>query len=497
MHTELTRRKVLSGLAVGAGATVLGWNPTTRAWATAPGSTSGIRRVPALDGTLVLPADPSAFTEDFGHLFTRKPKAVLTPGSVDDIRKVVRYARDNRIPVAVNGQSGTGTEGRHSHSHHGQALVDGGIAIDPKPLGSIHDISRGIADVDAGVTWSTLALRALESGQTLPVYNDFAHLSIGGTLSVGGLGGTSQRYGSQADQVEWLQVVTGNGDLVRCSRDDNRALFEAVLVGAGQYGIIVRAGLRLIPAKTTARSLEFTYTDRAAFLRDSMAVMRAGVVDDQNGYAEPAPGGGWTYRLALGLFYSAPDQPDVAAVRAVLSPQATAGPTADLSFRDWLLRFDPDWAALKAAGFWGAKKPWLMMFVGPENTPAYLDTVLGELTATQMGPGPVRISPMDDRRLNRPNFILPRRRSNEFFEVSLIRFPAPNHPDVPGLLAQNRRFYDRAVGLGAKRYLVGAVPSMTRSDWRAHYGSRWTVLRALKLYYDPASILTPGQGIFD
>ncbi|TDC43490.1 FAD-binding protein [Micromonospora sp. KC213] len=496
MQIDLTRRKFLSSLTVGAGAAVLGWNPSARAWATAPGSTAGIAQIPTLDGTLVLPADPSPFTEDFGHLVTRRPQAVLTPGSVDDIKKIVRYARSNRIAVAINGQSGTGSEGRHSHSHYGQALVDGGIAIDPKPLGRIHSIGDGIADVDAGVTWSTLALRALESGQTLPVYNDFAHLSIGGTLSVGGLGGTSQRYGSQADNVRWIQVVTGTGELVTCSRSNNPDLFEAVLIGGGQYGIIVRAGVKLIPAKTTARSLEFTYTDRATFLRDSLAVMRAKVVDDQNGYAEPKAGGGWTYRLALGMFFSSPAQPDVAALRAVLSPQAVAGPTTDMPFRDWLLRFDPNWAALKAAGFWGSKKPWLMMFVSTENTPAYLDTVLGELTPDQMGPGPIRISPMSARPLTRENFVLPRCSTTEFFEVSLIRIPAPDHPDTPGMLVQNRRFYDRGVSLGAKRYLVGAVPSMTRTDWRTHYGSRWSALVEMKRQYDPAGILTPGQGIF-
>jgi cytokinin dehydrogenase len=494
MNSELSRRKVLSGLVAGAGATVLGWNSTTQAWATTPGS--GLRRVPALDGTLVLPANPSAFTEDFGHLFTRQPRAVLTPGSVADIQKVVRYARDNRIPVAVNGQSGSGTVDRSSHSHYGQALVDGGVAIDPKPLGTIHRISRGIADVDAGVTWATLALKALESGQTIPVYNDFAHLSIGGTLSVGGLGGASQHYGSQADNVEWLQVVTGTGELVTCSRDRHRELFDAVLIGAGQFAVIVRVGVKLIAAKTHVRSLSFTYTDRATFLRDSMAIMRAGVVNDQNGYAVPTPDGGWAYNLALGVFYSAPAQPNVDAVRAVLSPQAVADPTADMTYRDWLLRFEQGWVDLKAAGFWGAKKPWLMMFVGAEHTPAYLNTVLGELTAAQMGPGPVRISPMDARKLTRPNFMLPRRQTNEFFEVSLIRFPAPDYPDVPSLLAQNRRFYDRAVALGAKRYLVGAVPSLTRADWQTHYGARWNTLTSLKCRYDPAKILTPGQGIF-
>lgn len=493
MTKLVSRRAVLSGLAATAGAAVIGWNTETRVWASGGAGADLIKKIPNLDGTLTLATE--GFTEDFGRIVHRKPLAVLRPRSVTDVQKIVRYCARYQIAVAVNGQSGSGTE-RESHSHYGQALVDGGVAIDLTTLSDIRRLERGRADIGAGAVWSTLALRALETGQMPPVYNDYAHLSIGGTLSVGGLGGASQHFGAQADNIDWLQVVTGTGELITCSRTRHRELFEAVLVGAGQFGIIVRVGARLVPAAQSVRSFEFSYTDREAFLRDSLAIMRSGVVNDQNGYAVPQPSGGWTYRLAVGVFYTGAAQPDVATVRQVLSAQALLESTADLSMREWLLRFEPNWAALKEAGFWTTKKPWLMMFVSTENSRAYLDTVLGELTVNQMGAGQVRISPMTSRTLSTPNLVLPARRTDEFFEISLIRVPAPDFTDTESLLEQNRRFYDRAVGLGGKRYLVGAVPSTTRSDWRAHFGDRWPDLTRMKRRYDPASILTPGQRIF-
>lgn len=496
MTKRIPRRTVLSGLAASAGIAVIGWDTTTRAWATdAVGSVDSVIRIPGLEGTLELAPDASTYSQDFGRIVRRKPVAVLRPGSVGDVQKIVRYCSRNRIEVAVNGQSG-GDGDRESHSHYGQALVDGGLALDLTTLSDIKLSGRGRADVGAGAKWSALAKKALETGQTLPVYNDFAHLSIGGTLSVGGLGGSSQRFGSQADNVEWVQVVTGTGQLVTCSKQANRELFEAVLVGAGQFGIIVRVGTRLVPAKTSVRSLEYTYTERESFLRDSLAIMRSGLVDDQNGYAEPKPGGGWGYRLALGAFYSGSAKPDPVRIERVLSSNASRQAIADMTMHDWLFRFEPAWAALKEAGFWGTKKPWLMMFISAEKTRSYLDAVLGELTPSQLGAGSFRISPMTSRTLTRPNLVLPSRRTDEFFEVSLIRVPAPEFTDAAGLLRQNRRLYDRGVRLGGKRYLVGAVPTMSQSDWSAHFGSRWNVLSRLKRKYDPVRILTPGQGIF-
>lgn len=495
MDTSISRRKLLAGLTAGAGAAVLGWSPASHAWVTDPARRAGMLQVPALDGTLVLPADSPAFSHDFGRLVRRQPRAVLTPGSVDDVARVVRYARNAGIDVAVNGQSGTGTD-RESHSHYGQALVEAGIAVDPKPLGTVHRIGRGVADVGAGATWSSVVDAALATGQVPPVTNDYAHLSVGGTLSVGGLGGTSQRFGTQSDNVAWLRVVTGTGELVTCSPARNRELFDAVLSGGGQYGLIVRAGLRLVPAESTVWSTDVVYDDLDTFLRDSLAVMHAGVVHDQNGYAEPVAGGGWRFRLALAIYYTPPATPGVDALRAVLSPGAVVGAPATMPFRDWLFRFEPGWAQLRAAGFWDGQKPWLSVMLAAERTKEYAEAVLSEVTVSDLGAGTFRISPLDADVIRRPNFVLPDRSSADVFETTLIRFPPPNHPDIPALVAQNRRFYDRGVGLGGKRYLIGAVPDMTAADWRRHYGARWTTVNRLKRRYDPSRILTPGQRIF-
>jgi FAD/FMN-containing dehydrogenase len=488
----MSRRKVLSGLVTGAGLAVLGWSPGAKTWVTDPAAAGDLRQVPPLDGSLVLPPNVAGFTEDFGHLVHRQPQAVLIPGSVADIGRMVDYAKQHRIKIAVNGQGGS-DGARESHSQYGQALVDGGIAIDPKPLSTIHHIGPGIADIGAGATWAVLATKAAESGQKPPVTNDFMHLSIGGTLSVGGLGGAVQRYGLQVDNVKELEVVTGCGDVVTCSRNRHRELFDAVLAGGGQFGIIVRAVIALVPAEPMVRSVDVLYDDLETFLRDSISVMRSGLVHDQNGYLVPREGGGWQFRMELAVGFSPPNEPDESPLEHLAGQ---VGATVDMSHLDWLFRFEPGWAQLKEAGFWAARKPWVSLMVAATETPAFMATVLAELTPDQLGVGGARLSPMNADAIKRPMFMLPRRQGPQLFEMTLVRFLPPDHPDIEGLLAQNRRFYDRAVALGGKRYLIGAIPDMSQQDWRTHYGDRWAKVQKLKRKYDPSNVLTPGQRMF-
>jgi cytokinin dehydrogenase len=98
------------------------------------------------------------------------------------------------------------------------------------------------------------AAGTLTHGYTPPVLTDYLRLTVGGTLSVGGVSGTSWRYGAQVDNVEELTVVTGAGKTVKCSESENRSLFEAVLAGQGQCGVMVGARLRLVPAPELVES---------------------------------------------------------------------------------------------------------------------------------------------------------------------------------------------------------------------------------------------------
>jgi len=89
--------------------------------------------------------------------------------------------------------------------------------IDMSTLATVHDIGRSSADVDAGATWRALLERTLARGLSPPTLTDYQDLSVGGTLSVGGIGGGGFRYGAQVDNVIALEVVTGEGRRMRCS----------------------------------------------------------------------------------------------------------------------------------------------------------------------------------------------------------------------------------------------------------------------------------------
>lgn len=126
----LSRRALIAG----AGAAVVGWNTTARAWAAEPGE--NVEHLPALDGTVTLQgAGLERFSSDFGHLVTAAPRAVLRPASVRDVQKVVAFAQRLRIPVAVNGQSGdqtvVGADALESHSSYGQANPAAGSRSTP------------------------------------------------------------------------------------------------------------------------------------------------------------------------------------------------------------------------------------------------------------------------------------------------------------------------------------------------------------------------------
>jgi cytokinin dehydrogenase len=491
----LTRRSMLKGLA--AGATVVGWSALDRSWVTAGASTMDrVDPLPRLDGTVVTAPDTLAsFGGDFGRLITGTPQAVLRPGSAQDIARMVRYARRHRLSIAMNGQSGTGGQ-LESHSNFGQALVAGGIAIDARGLSTIHAIDSDVADVDAGVTWAELTDAGAARGLTPPMLTDFIHLSIGGTLSVGGIGGTMQHAGAQVDTVRELQVVTGEGDLVTCSRRKRPGLFNAVLAGAGQCAIIVRAKVALVPTATNALVFNLFYDDLDTYIADQLLVLGDGRFDYQEGQIVRRPDdSGWRYMMEVASYYTPPDAPDQDALLAGLSDVRADAVVLTPTYLEWAHRIDPVVEALKGAGFWGQVHPWLTVFVPAPSAAQFVAQLVAELTPADLGAGVALLFPFATAPLRRPLFVVPRT-DPAAFALTLLRFPFPGPVDSAGMLAQNRALFDRAVALGGKRYIIGAVPDMSATDWRAHYGTLWNDFADAKARFDPDSVLTPGQGIF-
>ncbi len=488
--------KGLGGAAAGA-ALVAGWSPLRKSWVRRAWADEPFAPLPPLDGTVHTDPDTLArFTEDFGRLLHREPAAVLKPGSVDDIVAIVRYARRHGLRVAVNGQSGTDDQ-RESHSQYGQAQVEGGIAIDLKPLAAVHWIDGGaqVAEVGAGLRWAELFDAAAAFGLAPAVMTDYMHLSIGGTLSVGGIGGHTFRSGTQADQVVELEVVTGAGDRVRCSRSANPELFDAVLAGLGQVAIIVRAKLKLAPATSHAMVFNLYYDDLDTYVRDHVALVDERRFDYQEGSLAPREDGpGWRYAIEVVKYFEAPDQPDPDALLAGLSDDRPSAEIFPTTYREWQFRIDGFVAFLKSQSLWAAPHPWLSLWIPGSQTARYMDELAARLTPADLGFGAALLYPIDTRTVERPLFRLPDERIA--FHLSLLRFPPDDPAIAAAMVEDNRRIFDEVVALGGMRYAPGAIPDMTSRDWQRHFRPEWGRLVSAKRRYDPDDVLTPGWGLF-
>ena len=151
-----------------------------------------------------------------------------------------------------------------------------------------------------GALWGDVAKVTLDRNLTPPVMPDAMMLTVGGTLSVGGIGETTYRYGAQVDNVLELDVVTGAGELMTCSPERNDELFRMTLAGLGQCGIIVRARLRLVAAPNFVAIHPLMYDDMDAFLSDQAHLTTVDALGPLNGRITKGQDGRWQFTLLAG-----------------------------------------------------------------------------------------------------------------------------------------------------------------------------------------------------
>lgn len=481
MEQRLTRRTAIMGLA--AGALVVGMDTVTGGWVTAASASAEFDRLPRLDGRVRLDdSSRDQAADDFGHLVHHRPLAVLEPGSVDDIAAMVGYCRDRRVPVAARGQG---------HATNGQAQADRGLVIDMTPLSGI-EIGPGQARVQGGAVWSALLHAALPHGLTPPVLTDYLELSVGGTLSAGGVGGATHQHGAQVDNVIELDVVTGTGDLVTCSPTSRADLFHAVLAGLGQCAIITRATVRLLPAPATVRHYQLSYPSLAALTADQRTVVRDGRFDYVEGQVQAPQDGspGWLFVLEAVSFAGRDD----ARLLGDLSYTRGTEEIDDLPYFDFLNRLAPSVEFLKSIGEWDRPHPWLNVFLPDSATDALAGDVIGGLKPADIGlSGVILLYPVRRRLLRTPLLRVPD--EEIVFLFTLLKTASPGAEDPAAMVAANRALYERVQAAGGTQYPVGTIPT-THDDWLRHFGPEWPRLAAAKRSYDPAGILAPGQGVF-
>ena len=423
---------------------------------------------------------------DFGRLIHRQPRAVARPASSADIASLIRWAGSRGLKVAARGQG---------HSIYGRSLSEDGVVIDMSGIDTIHHVQPLHVVVDAGATWKNVLDATLKQGLTPPVLTNYLGLSIGGTLAVGGIGGSSSRYGMQTDNVLELDVVTGDGKELTCSATSNPDIFAGVLAGLGQCAIITRATLGLVRAPERVRRFQLFYPSLSALTADQRRALTEQRFDQLQGAILPDPSGGWRYQLEGAVFYNQDRIPGNEALLTGLSDIRNAAVISDLTYRDDALAFAKFENLLRSRGQWSTPKPWLLTFLRGNNAEQTAAEILAGLTNADVGPfGRITYYPILTNACRTPLLRLPD--EEVVFPFNVIRIPTSNDaPAMQRMVEQNRALYDRIRSAGGIQYPVGAFP-MSRSDWKDHFGSSWTRLAEAKRRHDPGNLLTPGYGIF-
>ena len=204
------------------------------------------------------------------------PEAVVRPGSVASVARIMAWATAHRIPVTPRG-SGYGYVG-------GCVPVEGGIALSLAGLKRIRSVSAldFTAVVESGVITATLQAAVERKGLYYPPDPaSRADCSIGGNIATNAGGPRCLKYGVTRDYVLGLQVVLVTGEVVRLGgkTHKNKTGFDLhrLFVGSeGMLGVVTEVTLKLLPLPPYRACLGVGFVDIKTAAKAIRAIFAAG-----------------------------------------------------------------------------------------------------------------------------------------------------------------------------------------------------------------------------
>jgi FAD/FMN-containing dehydrogenase/NAD-dependent dihydropyrimidine dehydrogenase PreA subunit len=198
---------------------------------------------------------PTIMTKTF---FQIQPDFVVQPKSPEEIKKVLEFANEKKVPVIPRGAASWG--------FGGVIPTNGGIVVDLSPFRKILYLNKGqkTVTVEAGARWSDIDILAKKVGLCLMTYPSSKFSTVAGWIATGGYGINSFRFGHLANQIVSMTVITPSGESQKITPNDPD--FAYFVSTEGEFGIIVEINLKLrdVPQDSYPHLFYFE-NDKAAF----------------------------------------------------------------------------------------------------------------------------------------------------------------------------------------------------------------------------------------
>lgn len=179
----------------------------------------------------------------------------VTPGSVDELARVLASANAGRVPVAIEG-------GGTLHGM-GAAPAPGALAVGTAGLNAMHahEFHDLTCSAGAGMTLSDFAAHLAKHGQFVPLDAPLRRrATIGGTMAAGWLGLRRHFYGRPRDFAIGTQVVLADGTIANAGGMvvKNVTGYDMSKLYTGSFGTlaaIARVNFKTLPLPQRSRVL--------------------------------------------------------------------------------------------------------------------------------------------------------------------------------------------------------------------------------------------------
>ena len=207
-----------------------------------------------------LPADGlgTIVNDQHSRLNATAVKRIIRPGSLVQLSETIKAACARKLHLSIAG-------GRHAMG--GQQFLQNGILLDMTALDRVLEFNDAARMVrcEAGATWPRLLsqLEQIQAGAS--TFWTFAqkqsgadNLTLGGAISAN-VHGRGLTFGPFVEHVVSIDIVTSDGKLVRCSRQENPHLFSLVIGGYGLFGVVYAVTLQLVERQVLRRKVQIVH----------------------------------------------------------------------------------------------------------------------------------------------------------------------------------------------------------------------------------------------
>jgi D-lactate dehydrogenase (cytochrome) len=424
-------------------------------------------------------------TSVFTYHASHAPDVIVYPENRDEVVEVLRFANEHGVPIVPFGE-GSSLEAHTIPAH-------GGISLDLGRMNEILEIRPDdfVARVQPGVTRKTLNEKLKEHGLFFPVDPGW-DASIGGMAGTNASGTNAVRHGAMRDQVLGLEVVLGDGTVMRTGgmamKSSAGYHLTSLFVGyEGTLGVFTEVLLRLRPipehilaGRAVFPDIEVAGRAAGAMIRTGMQIGRVELVDARTmGAVNASKGTDYAVAPTLFLEFSGSEagvESDVNTARAIAGEYGCDGFEfeANEAAREklWEARHD---ASLAVMALYREKRPMTTDVCVPlSDLPASLRHA--RETIEKAGFDGVILGHVGDGNYH-----------------AIFAVDPENREEMGRAKAANEEIVNHALARGGTCTGEHGIGSGKTADLKKEHGDSLPFMRGIKRLADPDGIMNPGK----